>query len=124
MSANTPVVPGDFGNDVRAGEIENIPKNLQASTSRLQFPPSYVVVGVYRLLSDKSLRIAAWKKCEHGAVRGATVALIWVSAHDTHLSRQPCKQVLSITGCDNFQTATRFRRAVSDQVCCWNLLLL
>lgn len=81
MSDNAASVPGDFGKDVvkpAVDDIQHIPDYLKASTARLLFPPSYAVVGVYRLLSDKPLRVAAWKKCEHGALRGATVALIWV----------------------------------------------
>ncbi|KAK7033354.1 hypothetical protein R3P38DRAFT_792453 [Favolaschia claudopus] len=54
-----------------------IPQSLARATSRLQFPPSYVVVGVYRLFTDKNLYVPAWQKCQHGTTRGAVVALIW-----------------------------------------------
>lgn len=57
--------------------IANVPAELRSATARLQFPPSYVVVGVYRLLTDKSLTRPAWDKCKHGAFRGAGVALAW-----------------------------------------------
>ncbi|KAI0086817.1 hypothetical protein BDY19DRAFT_907993 [Irpex rosettiformis] len=80
MSANVPTVPGHFGKEVSKPYDDNVPENLKASTSRLQFPPSYVVVGVYRLITDKSLRVPAWDKLKHGVVRGATVALIWATA--------------------------------------------
>lgn len=46
---------------------------------RLEFPPSYVVVGAYRLISDGSLRGPIWKKCKHGVARGGAVGLGWVS---------------------------------------------
>jgi len=54
-----------------------VPPSLARATSRLQFPPSYVVVGVYRLFTDKLLYAPAWKKCQHGAQRGAVVGLLW-----------------------------------------------
>ena len=79
MSANVPTAPGGYGKEVSTPYDENVPANLRASTSRLQFPPSYVVVGVYRLITDKSLRVPAWEKLKHGVVRGAAVALVWVS---------------------------------------------
>ncbi|KAI0698014.1 hypothetical protein BC835DRAFT_1405525 [Cytidiella melzeri] len=77
MSADIPTVPGDFGKELSSPYVENIPANLRASTSRLQFPPSYAVVGAYRLITDKSLRVPAWQKLKHGTVRGASVALVW-----------------------------------------------
>lgn len=46
---------------------------------RMEFPPLYVVVGVYRLFTDKNLYVPVWQKCKHGAVRGAVVGLAWVS---------------------------------------------
>ncbi|EIN03514.1 hypothetical protein PUNSTDRAFT_109399 [Punctularia strigosozonata HHB-11173 SS5] len=54
-----------------------IPPTLERAYSRLLFPPSYVVVGVYRLCTDKSLYVPAWKKCKHGVVRGGVVGTIW-----------------------------------------------
>jgi hypothetical protein len=49
---------------------------------RLDFPPSYVLVGVYRLSTDPSIRVPVWKKCKHGFIRGAVVGLAWVSTDD------------------------------------------
>ncbi|KAJ7169123.1 hypothetical protein C8R43DRAFT_982387 [Mycena crocata] len=54
-----------------------VPESLIRATSRLQFPPSYVIVGVYRLFTDKLLYVPAWQKCQHGVQRGAVVGLIW-----------------------------------------------
>jgi len=54
-----------------------VPPSLVRATSRLQFPPSYVIVGVYRLFTDKHLYVPAWQKCQHGVQRGAVVGLIW-----------------------------------------------
>lgn len=56
----------------------DIPDSLQRATLRLSFPPSYVVVGAYRLLSDKALFIPIWKKCRNGSSRGAAVGCVWV----------------------------------------------
>ena len=55
-----------------------VPTNLQRATLRLNFPPSYVVVGVYRLCTDESLYKPAWDKCEHGVQRGLVVGFVWV----------------------------------------------
>jgi hypothetical protein len=55
-----------------------VPKSLERAYARLLFPPSYVVVGAYRLLTDKNLYGPAWAKCKHGVVRGATVGFVWV----------------------------------------------
>ncbi|KAF5373597.1 hypothetical protein D9758_000886 [Tetrapyrgos nigripes] len=56
---------------------EQVPDNLVRATHRLQFPPSYVVVGVYRLFTDKALFVPAWQKCKNGTIRGTVVGLVW-----------------------------------------------
>ena len=56
---------------------EHLPPNLARAALRLEFPPSYVLVGVYRLFTDKSLYIPAWDKCKHGTRRGTIVGGIW-----------------------------------------------
>ncbi|KAH9851692.1 hypothetical protein C2E23DRAFT_780206 [Lenzites betulinus] len=72
------VVPGAYsGGDTPTPYTEDVPSNLRRATSRLQFPPSYVVVGFYRLVTDRNLYVPAWQKCKHGFVRGATVAIVW-----------------------------------------------
>ncbi|TFL01469.1 hypothetical protein BDV98DRAFT_568128 [Pterulicium gracile] len=58
--------------------VANVPDSFKNAADRLQFPPSYVVVGAYRLFSDKSLLVPAWEKCRNGAKRGALVGLIWI----------------------------------------------
>ena len=57
-----------------------VPPELARATQRLQFPPSYVVVGAYRLFTDKALYIPVWDKCRQGTLRGSLVGLVWVSA--------------------------------------------
>ena len=57
-----------------------VPENLQRATLRLEFPPSYVVVGIYRLFTDKSLSEPAWVKCAHAVRRGAIVGSVWALA--------------------------------------------
>lgn len=58
---------------------KKVPPQLTRATLRLEFPPSYVVVGAYRLLTDKTLLKPSWDKCRHAARRGAIVGSIWVS---------------------------------------------
>jgi hypothetical protein len=60
------------------GKLENVPSNLKRATLRLQFTPMYVIVGVYRLFTDESLYVPAWKKCKHATVRGTIVGIAWV----------------------------------------------
>ena len=80
VPAEKPIIPGGFAaGDTPSPYSEDVPENLRRATSRLQFPPSYVVVGFYRLITDRNLRVPAWNKCKHGFVRGASVGLIWVS---------------------------------------------
>ena len=61
----------------QASSNEQIPPNLERAALRLRYPPTYVIVGVYRLLTDKALYIPAWDKCKHGARRGAIVGATW-----------------------------------------------
>lgn len=71
-------LPGELNNDTDLF-VKQIPDDLRRAASRLQFSPTYVVVGVYRLFTDKNLFVPAWEKCQHGLVRGASIALVWVS---------------------------------------------
>ncbi|EIW87449.1 hypothetical protein CONPUDRAFT_116711 [Coniophora puteana RWD-64-598 SS2] len=68
-------IPGEYGE--KASNLENVPPTLQRAIMRLDFPPSYVGVGIYRLCTDRALRVAAWDKCKHGARRGALVGFVW-----------------------------------------------
>lgn len=65
----------------RPEEAANVPAHLMRATIRLQFPPTYVVVGVYRLFTDKLLYVPAWDKCKHATQRGAIVGAIWVRSY-------------------------------------------
>jgi hypothetical protein len=56
----------------------NFPDSLQRATQRLGFPPSYVVVGVYRLVSDKALFSPVWQRCRSGFLRGVAIGSVWV----------------------------------------------
>ncbi|KIY49168.1 hypothetical protein FISHEDRAFT_41591 [Fistulina hepatica ATCC 64428] len=58
---------------------EDIPANLERATMRMQFPPSYVIVGVYRLLNDPQLRKPTWDKCKHATRRGLIVGFAWAA---------------------------------------------
>lgn len=77
--SNQPSLPGELSQDELDVYTDQVPENLRRATSRLQFSPTYVVVGVYRLLTDKKLYVPAWEKCQHGLIRGATIAMLWVS---------------------------------------------
>ncbi|KAJ3513073.1 hypothetical protein NLJ89_g3151 [Agrocybe chaxingu] len=55
----------------------HVPKSLTRATLRMEFPPSYVLVGVYRLFTDPLLYKPAWDKCKHATRRGAIVGAIW-----------------------------------------------
>ncbi|KAG6827571.1 hypothetical protein H0H92_011264 [Tricholoma furcatifolium] len=61
-------------------KLENVPQPLVRANLRLQFPPTYVLVGVYRFFTDKSLYIPAWDKCRHAARRGVIAGAIWANA--------------------------------------------
>jgi len=56
----------------------DVPDSLQSATLRLCFTPSYVIVGVYRLLSDKALFLPVWNMCRRGLLRGVIVGSVWV----------------------------------------------
>lgn len=59
-------------------DTDAIPDNLKRAALRMQLPPSYVVVGIYRLFTDEHLWRPTWDKCKHGVQRGAIVGAIWV----------------------------------------------
>ncbi|KAG5651400.1 hypothetical protein H0H81_008758 [Sphagnurus paluster] len=59
-------------------KLEHIPDSLIRASLRLQFPPTYVVIGVYRLFTDKRLYEPAWQKCRNGTRRGLSVGAAWV----------------------------------------------
>ena len=64
---------------------KNVPPGLTRAAMRLEFPPSYILVGVYRLFTDKNLYKPAWDKCKHAARRGAIVGAIWACFPALHL---------------------------------------
>ena len=74
MSTNTP----DAHLALFEKSLEDVPEDLKRATLRLDFTPSYVVVGVYRLFTDRTLLRPAWDKCKHAARRGAIVGAVWV----------------------------------------------
>ncbi|KAH6891650.1 hypothetical protein BKA70DRAFT_1162581 [Coprinopsis sp. MPI-PUGE-AT-0042] len=57
----------------------HIPANLENAQFRMDFPVSYVFVGVYRLFTDPSLWQPAWEKCRNGTRRGLIVGAVWVA---------------------------------------------
>ncbi|EMD32672.1 hypothetical protein CERSUDRAFT_118697 [Gelatoporia subvermispora B] len=81
-----PAVPGGLAHDSDPYS-QDLPEDLRRVHSRLHFPPSYVVVGVYRLFTDPKLYGPVWQKCHHGVVRGLTVGAVWAAA-TFHLQRK------------------------------------
>ncbi|VDB89111.1 unnamed protein product [Peniophora sp. CBMAI 1063] len=59
--------------------VEHVPPTLERAANRLSFPPSYVVVGAYRLITDKSILVPVWKKSQHGFVRGLGISAAWAA---------------------------------------------
>lgn len=106
MSDDTSL-PGNLEHDSnpRLPYSDNVPDNLRAATSRLQFPPSYAVVGIYRLFTDKKIALPVWQKCKHGLVRGVSVALAWVSLNFENRVDQ--LEVQKLTGAS--QTVVTFK---------------
>jgi len=76
----TPSVSDFEGQDAlfKKHETKYVPQELSRATMRMEFSPSYVVVGAYRLLTDQKLLKPTWDKCRHAARRGAIVGGIWV----------------------------------------------
>jgi hypothetical protein len=75
-----------------------VPDSLQRASLRLGFPPSYVIVGVYRLFSDKTLSLPVWHLCRSGFLKGAGVGSIWVSAcSSNYLSEERMSEALSLS---------------------------
>ncbi|KAG1805178.1 uncharacterized protein BJ212DRAFT_1392538 [Suillus subaureus] len=61
-------------------KYDEVPQDLHRAMLRLNFPSSYVVVGAYRLFTDKSLYVPAWDKCRNGARRGLICGFAWICA--------------------------------------------
>lgn len=69
------LTPADSTSTLSVNDAERARANR---AERLEFPPLYVLVGAYRLVTDKNLWEPTWLKCKHGAARGAIVGLGWV----------------------------------------------
>ncbi|KIY74004.1 hypothetical protein CYLTODRAFT_416649 [Cylindrobasidium torrendii FP15055 ss-10] len=60
-----------------SGIPDDTPEILKRAAQRIQFTPSYVIVGVYRLFTDRTLSKPVWDKTKHGLRRGTTLSLVW-----------------------------------------------
>ncbi|OJA19788.1 hypothetical protein AZE42_11368 [Rhizopogon vesiculosus] len=67
-------------------KYDEVPQELHRAMLRLKFPSSYVVVGAYRLFTDKSLYVPAWNKCRNGARRGLMCGFAWTASGQTCMS--------------------------------------
>ncbi|KAH7920371.1 hypothetical protein BV22DRAFT_1074078 [Leucogyrophana mollusca] len=93
---------------------EDVPPTLARASLRLNFPPSYVVVGVYRLFTDKSLYKPAWDKCRHGARRGLIVGFIWTCL-TYKIQRHIIKSALTNpSSFFSFSSITRFSQTANE----------
>jgi hypothetical protein len=112
-SSSFPSVPGTFEPSPSYSSDDDIPQTLQRAALRLGFPPSYVVVGVYRLCTDPKIRNPAWDKCKHGVMRGAAVGIVWVRRFVPSgvIDHKVCD-----IGCINFQDTKEIHRSLSYQV--------
>ncbi|KAG1763195.1 hypothetical protein EDD22DRAFT_518796 [Suillus occidentalis] len=61
-----------------SSKYDEVPQELHRAMLRLNFPSSYVVVGAYRLFTDKSLYVPAWNKCRNGVRRGMICGFAWM----------------------------------------------
>ncbi|KAG1735033.1 hypothetical protein EDB19DRAFT_1725691 [Suillus lakei] len=75
-------------------KYDEVSQELHRAMLRLDFPSSYVVVGAYRLFTDKSLYVPAWNKCRNGARRGLICGFAWMCASYT-IQRRIIKTVLT-----------------------------
>ena len=75
----TDELPGSFpGHIVGPSQANYGPPELERASLRLQIPPSYILVGIYRLVTNQTLYKPAWDKCKHGTQRGLVVGFVWV----------------------------------------------
>ena len=58
--------------------LEHVPPELSRASLRLRYPPSYAIVGVYRLCTDSNLYVPMWDKCKHATTRGLIAGAVWV----------------------------------------------
>ncbi|KAF8996704.1 hypothetical protein BDQ17DRAFT_1544631 [Cyathus striatus] len=79
MSTNTPETLDALFKPETPTHVHNIqiPPELRRATLRMEFSPSYVIVGVYRLCADRLIYGPAWEKCKHGTRRGLVVGAVW-----------------------------------------------
>ena len=103
-----------MSSDVRPLHADATARSKANRAERLSFPPSYVVVGVYRLLSDKNLYVPAWQKCKHGFLRGAVIGLGWVRRHviEMHLRLNEAS-----SGCAIIWDPEKGRGGLPQKVC-------
>lgn len=89
--------------------------NESLAPFRLDFSPSYILVGVYRLSTDASIRVPVWEKCKHGFVRGALVGFAWVSATTTATSDHTTNWLYLFL--PRRSSRSGFKRALSNSFC-------
>lgn len=109
-------IPIDSSSTLSVNDAERARANR---AERLAFPPLYVLVGAYRLVTDKNLWEPTWAKCKHGAMRGAIVGLGWVRIMSTR-SLFSVNVLLMLRLCSlgsiHVQHPTEVRRCILEKV--------
>lgn len=67
-----------MADDTKRPVLQTSDPSYHVRETRLQFPPSYALVGVYRLVTDPNLYRPIWAKVQHGTRRGMIVGFSWV----------------------------------------------
>ncbi|KAG1782867.1 hypothetical protein EV702DRAFT_1058738 [Suillus placidus] len=95
-------------------KYDEVPQELHRAMLRLNFPSSYVVVGAYRLFTDKSLYVPAWNKCRNGARRGLICGFAWICA-SYNIQRRIIKAALTNpSSIFSVRYITRFEETADD----------
>jgi len=89
--------------------------SFNARESRLQFSPSYAIVGVYRLITDPYLYRPIWAKVQHGTQRGLIVGFAWVSLFLT-LRNSRSLWFSFVLVCSDIQFAANIRSFLLEKV--------
>ncbi|KAG2138073.1 uncharacterized protein EDB93DRAFT_1165941 [Suillus bovinus] len=95
-------------------KYDEVPPELHRAMLRLNFPSSYVVVGAYRLFTDRSLYGPAWDKCRNGARRGLICGFAWICASYS-IQRRIIKTVITNpSSIFSVRYITRFEETAGD----------
>lgn len=109
-----PVEPVLENSGSHLSKYDEVPQELHRAMLRLNFPSSYVVVGAYRLFTDKSLYVPAWNKCRNGARRGLICGFAWICASYSIQRRIIKAAVTNPSSIFSVRYITRFEETADD----------